>query len=203
MPGLQSSVLTGRALTVVPVTDNDPLDAVLLVITGNSRDSVIFSGKRVLDLVSLATVSTDGANQHVVGDVVKMSTVLQPRTGHRDVIGGSLANSLDENGNLFNVLSVPSLERLEELQTVRSRRHGNIDGGAVLRRRLVRVLAWVIPASGQTIASGLLQLEFGAVRGGKLVGLYKVRIRSRKDYKLPQGTLCKVQRVKDQLLTSD
>ena len=43
---------------------------------------VVFAGLEVLDLVSLAVLGVDRTDQHVVGDVVQMSTVLQPGTGH-------------------------------------------------------------------------------------------------------------------------
>jgi hypothetical protein len=163
MPGLESSVLTGRALTVVPVTNNDPLDAVLLVVTGDVRDGTVLSVERVLDLVGLAVLSVDGTDQHVVGDVVQMSTVLQPGTGHGDVVGGGLALGLDEDGQVGGVLAVPGVERLEELQTVGGGRNGNVDGRAVRGRVLVGVLSWVVSVGGQTQTGWRLELELLAV----------------------------------------
>lgn len=163
MPGLQSSVLTGRTLAVVPVTDDDPLDAVLLVVTGDIRDSAVLSGQRVLDLVGLAVLSVDGTDKHVVRDVVQVSTVLQPGTGHRDVIGGGLALSLDENGQVGRVLAIPGIEGLEELETIGSRRDGDGDRRAVLGRVLVGILAWVVAVGGQTLTSWRLELELLAV----------------------------------------
>lgn len=88
MSGLQSSVLTGRSLAVVPVSDNDPLDALALVVTSSGRDSVPNSVGGVLDLVGLAVGSVDGTDKHVVGNVVQVSTVLQPGTGHCDLLVG-------------------------------------------------------------------------------------------------------------------
>jgi hypothetical protein len=162
--GLESSVLTGRALTVVPVTDNDPLSAVLLVITGNVRDGTVVAVERVLDLVGLTVLGVDGTNQHVVRDVVQVTTVLQPGTGHGDVVGGGLTLGLDEDGQVGGVLAVPGIERLEELETVGGGRDGDIDLRAVLRRVLVGVLAWIVAVGGETLASGLLELELLAVR---------------------------------------
>ena len=80
--GLQSSVLTGRTLTVVPVTDDNPPDALGLVITGNGRDGIPLAVGLVENLVGLAVGGVDGTDQHVVGDVVKMSPVLEPWSGH-------------------------------------------------------------------------------------------------------------------------
>ena len=36
----------------------------------------------VLDLVGLAAGGANGANEHIVGDIAKMSEVLQPGTRH-------------------------------------------------------------------------------------------------------------------------
>jgi hypothetical protein len=80
--GLESGVLTGRALTVVPVTNDDPADALLLVVTGSGGHSVVLAGGEVVDLVGLTVLGVDGTNQHVVGDVVKVTAVLEPGAGH-------------------------------------------------------------------------------------------------------------------------
>lgn len=162
-------MLTRRALAVVPVTNNDPLDTVLLVITGNVGDSTIFAGKGVLDLVGLAVLSVDGTNQHVVGDVVQMSTVLQPRTGHGDVVSGGLALGLDKDGQVGGILAVPGLERLEELQTVGSGRDSDVDGCTVLGRVLVGILTWVVAVGREAITGWLLELELLAIGIGELI----------------------------------
>jgi hypothetical protein len=169
MPRLESSMLTGRTLAVVPVTDNDPLDAVLLVVTGDIRDGTVLAVERVLDLVGLAVLSVNGTDQHVVGDVVQMSTVLQPGTGHGDVIGGGLALSLDKNGEVGGVLAVPGVKRLEELQTVGGGGDGNGDGRAVRRWVLVGVLSWVVSIGGQTHTGWRLELELLAVAAGEFI----------------------------------
>lgn len=82
MSRLKSSMLTRATLTVVPVTNDNPLDAVGLVVTGSSRDSIPFASLEMLDLVGLLVLGVDGTDKHVVGDVVKMSTVLQPWASH-------------------------------------------------------------------------------------------------------------------------
>lgn len=51
--GFQSSMLTGRTFTVVFVTNDDPLDATLLVVTGNIGNASVFVGEDVADLISL------------------------------------------------------------------------------------------------------------------------------------------------------
>jgi hypothetical protein len=95
--GLESGVLTGRALTVVPVTNDDPADALLLVVTGSGGHGIVLASGEVVDLVGLAVLGVDGTDQHVVGNVVKVTTVLQPGSGHTDVISGGLALGLEED----------------------------------------------------------------------------------------------------------
>ena len=51
----------------------------------------------VLDAVDLAVLRVECANEHVVGDVVQMATVLEPGPGHTDVVSCALALHLDQN----------------------------------------------------------------------------------------------------------
>lgn len=171
VPGLEGSVLTGRALAVVPVTDNDPPDAVLLVVTGNVRDGTVLAGEVVLDLVGLAVLLVDGTDQHVVGDVVQVTAVLQPGTSHGDVVSGGLTLALDENRQVGSVLAVPSVEGRQELQTVGGGRDGDLDGLTVRGRSLVGVVSWVVAVGGKTGTGGLLELKLLAVGILQGVGL--------------------------------
>lgn len=167
---LQSGVLTRTSLTVVPVTNDNPLDTTGLVVTGSSRDSIIFTSDGVLDLVGLAVLLVDGTDKHVVGDVVQVSTVLQPGTSHGDVISGGLALALDQDGEVQGVLAVPSLEGRQELQTVTGGGNGDLDGGTVLRRSLVGVTAGVVAVGRETGTGGRSEQELVAVLVLELVG---------------------------------
>ena len=168
---LKSSVFARRALSVVPVTDNNPRDVLGLVISGSGWDSIPLTGGVVLDLVGLAVGRVDGTDKHVVGDVVKMSTVLEPRAGHGDVVSGGLAVALDKNWEVLSILSVPGLERLEELETVAGWRDGNADAATLSRWCLVGVLSWVEASAGWKPVSGRrLEEELLAIRTDKLVG---------------------------------
>jgi hypothetical protein len=79
------------------------------------------------------------------------------------VIGGGLALSLDEDGQVGGVLAIPGIEGLEELETIGGRRDGDGDRRAVLRRVLVGILAWVVAVGGETLTSWRLELELLAV----------------------------------------
>ena len=69
------------------VTDDDPLDAMVTVVCADLRDTSVFASDLVLDLVSLAVLRVDGTDQAVLGDVLEVTTVLEPRTTSGDVIG--------------------------------------------------------------------------------------------------------------------
>lgn len=119
MTGLQSGMLAGRALAVVLITDSDPLNVVGLVVASNLGHIAPRVGTLVLDVVHLVVLRVGGANEHVVGDVVQMTTVLQPGTGSRDVIGGALSLNLNQHGQIFQILTVPFVEGFQQLQTLR------------------------------------------------------------------------------------
>ena len=97
----------------------------------------------VLDVVGLAIVDIDGADEHVVGDVVQVAAVLEPGTGGADVVRGALAPDLDQHRHVDKVVAVPPLERREQLQAVGL--GVDVDGlaGATCRRALVSVNLWV------------------------------------------------------------
>lgn len=80
--GLERGVFTRGTLAVVPVADDDPFGAVFLVFTGGGGDGVPVAGGLVLDFVGFAVGGVDGADEHVVGDVVEVTAVLQPWAGH-------------------------------------------------------------------------------------------------------------------------
>lgn len=170
MAGFESSVLTGRTLSVVPVTNNNPLNTLGLVVTGNIRDSATLTSKLVSNVVGLAVLSVDGTNQHVVGDVVEMATVLEPRTSHRDVVSGGLALALDEDGDIGGILAVPGVEGREDLETVRGRGDLDLDRGSILGRSLVGVTSGIVATLRKTSTGGRLELELRTIGSLKLVG---------------------------------
>ena len=161
--GLKSGVLTGRTLTVVPVTNDNPLDTAGLVVTGSGGDSVVLASEGVLDLVGLTVLLVDSTDQHVVGDVVQVATVLQPGTGHGDVVSGGLALALDQDGDVSGILLVPGGEATEELKTVTSGGDSDADGGTVGGRSLVGVHTGVVATLGETVTGGGLEHEVVAV----------------------------------------
>lgn len=131
--GLQGGMLAGRALAVVVVADGHPLDAVGLVVAGHIGNSAPGAAALVLDVVHLVVLVVGGANEHVVGDVVQVAAVLQPGAGSRDVIGGALALDLDQDGQIGQILAVPLVEGLQQLQALRLGIDSNLDLVASLR----------------------------------------------------------------------
>ena len=86
--GFQSGVLTRGTFSVVVITDDDPLDTPIAVISSSLRDSSPFTGDLVLDLVRLAVFNVDGTNQAVLGNVLQVPSVLKPGSTGGNVVGG-------------------------------------------------------------------------------------------------------------------
>jgi hypothetical protein len=63
----------------------------------------------ILDVVGFSVGGIDGTNVAVVGDVSQVASVLEPRTSHGNVIGGTFTLGLDEDRAIEVVLSVPGL----------------------------------------------------------------------------------------------
>lgn len=62
-----------------------------LVVAGHIGNSSVFSCQVVLHLVNRIVLAVDRTDQHVVGDVIQMTTELQPRPGSADVVCGAFA----------------------------------------------------------------------------------------------------------------
>jgi hypothetical protein len=62
-------------------------------------DRSVVSCDLVLDFVDLVVFSVDCSDEHVVGDVLEVTTELQPRTGSRNVVGGALSLNLKNAQN--------------------------------------------------------------------------------------------------------
>ena len=151
------------------VTDDDPLDAMVTVVCADLRDTSVFASDLVLDLVSLAVLRVDRANQAVLRDVLEMTTVLEPGATSGDVVGRALALDLDEDGQVLGCLAVPRLEGLEQLEAVRLGVNGDLDGSTVRRRGLEGVLSGVVTLGRELKAVGVVEIELLAVRASELV----------------------------------
>jgi hypothetical protein len=157
--GFQGGVLSGRTFTVVLVTNNDPWDAGVSVRGGDSGDGTERTILLVQDLVGLARVGVDGTDQTVLGDVLQMTSVLQPGSTGGDVVGSTLALGLDQDGGFDDVLAVPWLEGFQKLKSVRLGVNGDLNGSSVLGRSLESVLSRVIASSGELVTGGVGELE--------------------------------------------
>lgn len=63
---------------------------------GHIGHTSVLSCQLVLDLVDRIVLNVDCTNQHVVGDVVQVTTEFQPRPGGTDVVGGALSLHLQQ-----------------------------------------------------------------------------------------------------------
>ncbi len=119
---------------------------------GEGVDRPVELALAVADLVGSAVglgEGVDGAEVEVARDVLEVSPVLEPRAGHRDVVGGELALGLDQHGQVLEVVAIPGRERGEELEPVRLRVDGDLDARAVVGRGQEGVLSRIEPGLGQ------------------------------------------------------
>lgn len=106
----------------------------------------------------------------LTGNVLEMSTVLQPGTTSGDVISCAFALDLDENGDIGGLLAIPLLEGLQELKTVGLGINLDLNGSAVCGRSLEGVLSRIVATGRELKARGRRELEGLARRGGDRVG---------------------------------
>lgn len=118
LPGLKSGVFSGRAFAIVVVTNDNPWDASGFVLSGNVWDTTSFASSPVADVVHLVVLRVETSDEEVVGDVVEVTSELEPWTSSGDVVSGTLALDLDEDLSVLEVLSVPSVEGGEELESL-------------------------------------------------------------------------------------
>ncbi len=125
--GLHGGVLTARALAPVLVADGDPRLTRLVVVPGDLGVRLHGVVEHVEALADLTAEGVDGTEEQVARDVLEVAPVLQPRAGHRDVVGGALARRLHQDGQIEEVLAVPRRERLEQLQSIGRGRDHDLD----------------------------------------------------------------------------
>src|SRR2546422_9223411 len=89
---------------------------------------------------SLAREGVDGAEEHVVADLVEVAAVAEPRAGRRDVVGRRLALGLHEDRQVDEVPPVPPGERRQELEPIAVGLHDHLDRLRLVRRRLEALL---------------------------------------------------------------
>ena len=82
-------------------------------------------------------------NEHIVWDVIQMTSVLQPRTGRAYVVCGAFSFNLYKNGHVKQILSVPFVEGAEQLEALTRLVHLHLDTASFLWWRLVCVLSGI------------------------------------------------------------
>jgi len=155
--------------SVVLVTDNDPWDVPVSVVGTDGWDGTELASLLVEDAVGISAVGVDGTNQTVLRNVLEVTSVLEPWSTGRDVVGRAFTLGLDQDWGLDDVLAVPSLEWLEQLQSVGRWADGDLNRGTIGRWGLESVLSWVVSLWWQLKTSWLGELELFAI--GALEGV--------------------------------
>lgn len=71
----------------------------------------------VLDGVDAIVLSIERSDEHVVGDVVNVATILQPGAGHTDVVSRALALGLDQNQRILKIHDTRQVKQMLNLST--------------------------------------------------------------------------------------
>src|SRR6266478_3971111 len=134
-------VLAARSLAVVLVADDDPAQTLGLELARHLREVLPLLPRHGVDaLARLAGEGVDGAQEHVVADLVQVAPDEKPRAGRRDVVGRGLALGLDEDGEGVEVLAIPAREGLKKLEPLTVGLDLDLYALAVGRGRLVALL---------------------------------------------------------------
>jgi len=137
----ESSMFSAASFSIVFVSYDNPVDFVLLVVSGHVGNCTKLFGEIVVDAVGFSVLRIDSSDQKVVGDVVQMTSVFEPWTGHRDVVGGTFAFGLNEDRNLDIIFSIPRIERLQRLKSVTLRINLDLHFASVCRRLLESIFS--------------------------------------------------------------
>src|SRR5579859_1560800 len=108
-----------------------------LVIALGSGNGAVFAGEFVLYAVGITVKVIDSADEHVVGNIIQVTTELEPRASHGNMVGGTFTFSFDEQFEAAQIGAFPCRERIEQLQARRFRINLYFNAAAVFCRRLV------------------------------------------------------------------
>src|SRR5436190_1320069 len=92
----------------------EPSEWCSTTVTGRPGDRTVASVDSLARLTGRERVVD--ADEEVARDVAEMTSVPQPRSRRRDVVGRALARSLEQHAQPLHVVAVPRGERLQELE---------------------------------------------------------------------------------------
>src|SRR4030042_673800 len=84
----------------------------------NSRYRPICSCELVPDMIGLLVEIVHRSDHEVIGDVVEMSAVSQPWSGHGDMVSRTFACHFDEHHHTGQFFTIPWFEWFQQLQAL-------------------------------------------------------------------------------------
>ena len=103
-------MLSRRTFSIVFISYDNRTNFCGLVSTLGCWYFTVRTSQLVFHRVGGIVVRIDSSDKHVVGDVVQMASVLQPRTCHGDVVRGTFSFGFDQQFQSFQVHTFPSCE---------------------------------------------------------------------------------------------
>eukprot|EP00733_Pompholyxophrys_punicea_P001902 Pompholyxophrys_punicea_v1_NODE_1155_length_904_cov_16.810365.p1 type:complete len:174 gc:universal NODE_1155_length_904_cov_16.810365:876-355(-) len=151
MTNLQSSMFTRGTFSIIFITNHNPRQSGFLIATCHSGYSIESICGTVKNRIGKIILRVQCTNQHIVGYVVQMTTIFQPRTSHTDVVGGTFSFHFNEDWKLLKILSIPSLEGSQKLKPITGWRYFNFYIRCFRRRSLISVNTSIITTFWQFI----------------------------------------------------
>src|SRR5690606_1092415 len=106
-------MFAGRSFTIVLIAYDYAVDTCSLVSTLSSRNRAIFAGELILDAISLIVHKVEGPNQHIIRDIIQVSTIFQPGTCHGNMISSAFTFRFDKQRKSGQILAIPWLEGIK------------------------------------------------------------------------------------------
>src|SRR5690606_31744413 len=119
MTRFHGSMLTTGSFAIILFSNHDGTYSFAFELAGQCRYRHIFQRFRVEYCIGLFIKTVYSPYEHVVGDVIEVTSIAEPGASHRDMVGGTLALNPDEQRQVGIILPVPGREGLQFLQTVR------------------------------------------------------------------------------------
>src|SRR5690606_13043924 len=110
MSGFHSGMFSGATFAVDFITDYYAAETGSFINALNFWNLIIFSGQLVFYLIAFHIESIDGANQHIVRDIIEVTSVFQPWTSHGDMVSSTFSVGFNQQFQTCKISAFPSRE---------------------------------------------------------------------------------------------
>ena len=170
MAWLHSCMFARGTFPIVLVTHYDRRYPSSLIGTLYLRYFVILTSKLILDTIGLAIESIHCPDEHIIGNIVQVSTEAQPRPCHGYMVGGTFALCFDQQFGSCDIFSIPRSKRRQELQAVGGRGYHDFYITTIFGRCLITWIIYSKAFGWEFFSVRWLELHLLAFVIGKRIG---------------------------------